>query len=542
VAGPDEPSDPLGELRSLLGAASFDAILDGLAEAVTIRDPNHQILYANRAAVRSMGFASLAELRSRPPQDIFADYVVLDERGRPLTMDDVPSVRLLAGQSAEPLVMWITHRGSGQQRWHLLKSAPLHDVSGARVAAVTIIEDITREKQAELRERFLADDRGARQQVAVAHRDPAKADLAAELERLRPRQVEPDRGIGQVVRTGESVLSQVTAEMLAAAPLDPEYRRLLGAVGMRSVLICPLRARGRTMGTMTLVNAESFRRFDERDRAFAEQLAVRAAVAFDNARLATERREIARTLQRSLLPDALPAIEGWSVAAMYRPGGAAEETEVGGDFYDFFRTDGGWVVLLGDVTGKGMEAAAMTALVRHGARFLARQLPDPGAIFAEIDEALRERGSLSLCTAVCARLQSDHAVIGVAGHPPPLVLRDDGRVRELRIPGAILGAWSGTTWTPRKVPLRTDETLIFYTDGVTDTPGRGGRFGLGRFRRFLVNQAGVAPGALVAALDEELGRFRADGPDDDIAVLTLRRSAVRAPPEAGNEAADTVGP
>jgi serine phosphatase RsbU (regulator of sigma subunit) len=313
-------------------------------------------------------------------------------------------------------------------------------------------------------------------------------------------------------------------------------------VGMRSVLICPLRARGRTMGTMTLVNAESFRRFDERDRAFAEQLAVRAAVAFDNARLATERREIARTLQRSLLPDALPAIEGWSVAAMYRPGGAAEETEVGGDFYDFFRTDGGWVVLLGDVTGKGMEAAAMTALVRHGARFLARQLPDPGAIFAEIDEALRERGSLSLCTAVCARLQSDHAVIGVAGHPPPLVLRDDGRVRELRIPGAILGAWSGTTWTPRKVPLRTDETLIFYTDGVTDTPGRGGRFGLGRFRRFLVNQAGVAPGALVAALDEELGRFRADGPDDDIAVLTLRRSAVRAPPEAGNEAADTVGP
>src|SRR5581483_12402731 len=109
-------------------------------------------------------------------------------------------------------------------------------------------------------------------------------------------------------------------------------------------------------------------RFDDDDREFAEHVATRAAIAVENARLATARRQTANTLQRSLLPDVVPQIEGWEVATLYRAARAAAEVEVGGDFYDFFRSADGWVVLLGDVTGKGIEAAALTSLARHGGR------------------------------------------------------------------------------------------------------------------------------------------------------------------------------
>jgi serine phosphatase RsbU (regulator of sigma subunit) len=276
---------------------------------------------------------------------------------------------------------------------------------------------------------------------------------------------------------------------------------------------------------MTLVYAESLRQFTDDDLEFVGEIAARAAVAVDNARLATERHEIAVTLQESLLPEAVPPIPGWQVAAMYRPGGAGEEMEVGGDFYDFFESRGGWIVLLGDVAGKGMQAAAMTALVRHGARFLAKHNPDPRRIFAELDQALRDRATLSLCTAVCARLEPGQASISAAGHPAPLVVRDDGRLREVAVAGDILGAWSGGLWHIRRAAIAADETLILYTDGVTDAPGSTDRYGLPRLRRFLSEQGGLPPAELVRRLEAELDAFGVEGQRDDMAILALRPAA-----------------
>ncbi len=148
----------LDELEERLrrGSPGFAEIFDVLAEAVTIRDRNDHIIYANRAACEHMGFESLEELQRRPPRAIMDEYLVTDEHGAELSMNDVPSVRLLSGASATSLVMRTIHRETGRLRWNLLKSAPLHDASGERIAAVTIIEDVTLEKQAELRERFLA--------------------------------------------------------------------------------------------------------------------------------------------------------------------------------------------------------------------------------------------------------------------------------------------------------------------------------------------------------------------------------------------------
>jgi serine phosphatase RsbU (regulator of sigma subunit) len=314
--------------------------------------------------------------------------------------------------------------------------------------------------------------------------------------------------------------------MLAAGAVNDEHLALLREVGFRSVLLVPLRARGRSLGVMTLVNAESLRRFDESDRQFAEDVATRAAVAVENARLATARRQTAQTLQRNLLPEVVPEVEGWEIAALYRSADAADEVEVGGDFYDFLPVDGGWIALIGDVTGKGVEAATMTSLVRHGARFLSRYERSPSRILAGLNEALQERPGLWLCTALCVRLEASRVVICSAGHPPPLIVRDDGRVREIGGAGPILGAWTGQVSTDRAVAISPDETLLLYTDGVIDTRGETGRFGSARLRRLLAEHAGAAPRELLAILEHKLGSFAATQQADDTAAVALRATPV----------------
>jgi serine phosphatase RsbU (regulator of sigma subunit) len=371
----------------------------------------------------------------------------------------------------------------------------------------------------------------------VAHPDPAKLALAEQLRRYEPDPPNPDVGLGRVIRTGESELySDISDEMITRGAQDAEHLRLLRAVGFRSAVVVPLRTRGRTFGVLTLVTAESRRRFDEGDREFAQQVADRAAIAVDNARLATARRDIAETLQRSLLPDAVPAIPGWEVATMYRAASASDEVEVGGDFYDFFPTEEGWIVLLGDVTGRGVEAAAMTSLVRHGARFMAKQEHLPSSILARLDEALREQSGLSLCSALCVRLCDDGFVMSSAGHPPPLVVRDDGRIREIGGSGPILGGWDDSSWEDREVRVGPDETLLMYTDGVTDTRGEAERFGAVRLRRLLAQSAGAAPDQLLARLQAALDEFQTEGHADDTGAVALRPAAVDSPMPAAQEA------
>ncbi|HYB25710.1 MAG TPA: SpoIIE family protein phosphatase [Solirubrobacteraceae bacterium] len=569
-----ERTQLLGELEAQLRGArpGFAEILDVLAEAVTIRDPHNHILYANRAALRQMGFASLEDMQRQPPQAIFADYLVHGEDGREVTMEQIPSVRLLAGQDADPLVIRTIHRTTGELRWELLKAAPIHDEEDRTMASVMIIEDITRERNTELRDRFMArasetlmssidheetlrnvawlavpeiadwctvelvDERGSRQQLVVAHRDPAKRELAERLRQFQPERLDPERGVGKVLRTGTSVLyQQIPDEALVQAAVNEEHLALLRAVGFRSVLLAPLKARGRAFGVMTLVNAESMRRFDEDDREFAEQVAARAAVAVDNARLATGRRQTASTLQQSLLPDVVPPIDGWRVATLYRSARVADEVEVGGDFYDFYVSGDDWIVLLGDVTGKGVEAATLTSLVRHGARFLSRYERSPSRILAGLNDALREQSGLWLCTALCVRLEREQAVIASAGHPAPLVVRSDGRVREIGAAGPILGAWTAPGSVDRAVPIAPDETLFLYTDGVIDARGEHERFGVRRLKRVLCERAARPPEQLLASLEEELDGFQVGPPADDTAALALRpaprESAVGAGPE-----------
>ncbi len=566
--------EALGQLVARIGteSAALAEILDSLAEAVTIRSREGEIIYANPAAFGHMGFSSREALLRQGTQGILDEYVVTDERGEPVTVGDIPSIRLLAGESVEPMVIRTIRRSTGAVTWDVLKATLLHDERGEPVAAVTIIEDITSEKTAALREDFLTratetlmssldyqetlsnvawlavpeiadwcsvdliDHRGFRQQVVVAHRDPHKLQLAERLRAYDQDPPNPNQGVGRVIRTGISELyTDIPDELLVRGAVDEEHLALLREVGFRSAVVAPLRARGRTLGVLTLVNAESLRRFDETDREFLEQIAGRAAMAVDNARLATARREIAETLQHSLLPHAVPAIPGWEIATMYRPASAFDEVEVGGDFYDFFATPSGWLVLLGDVTGRGVDAASMTSLVRHGARFLAKREHAPSRILAELDAELRDQPGLSLCSALCVRLEAGRLVLSSAGHPAPLLVRDDGRIREIGGSGPLLGGWEGSEWEDRSLEVSPEETLLMYTDGVTDTRGETGRFGGERLRRLLSEHAGESPADLLSALEQELDRFQARGHADDTGAVALRPSRVEALVTAGGD-------
>ena len=235
------------------------------------------------------------------------------------------------------------------------------------------------------------------------------------------------------MRTGQAELyPEIPDEMLREGAVDEEHYRALIEIGMRSVIIVPMTTRGRTIGALTFVSGNSGRRFDEQDVELAQELARRCATAIDNARLYTERSYIARTLQQSLLPVELPDIPGVEAAARFRPTG--EGNEVGGDFYDMFETGNrGWAVVMGDVCGKGPDAAAVTALARYTLRAAAMRERLPSRSLAVLNEALlRQRDDRRFCTVAYAyieKLDARRAGRGLLRRPPAPPAAARGRQR-----------------------------------------------------------------------------------------------------------------
>jgi PAS domain S-box-containing protein len=567
-----DPAQNAGQLveqlrRALAGSEErLGLILDSLGEAITIRGRDDRLIYANRAALDRLGLETVQQLREADPQELMRAYETTGEHGEPIVLGDLPSVRVLRGEQPEPLLLRAVDRGSGEERWSLLKTTPVRDVDGTVEAAVTIIEDVTESRRAAMRMEFLtraadvlassldyqqtlrnvaglavpqlADwcavdlftEEGAREPVAIAHIDPAKIRTAERLRAFEPKVLNPDQGLGLVLRTGESQLyTDIPDELLVAAAIDDEHLRLLREVGMRSVLIVPLSIRDRTIGALTMVSAESGRTFDSSDVEFAGQIAARAALAVESARLYSERSAIALTLQSSLLPDAIPEVPGWEVAALYRPAG--HDSEVGGDFYDLWQAGEEWLMMIGDVTGKGVGAATLTSLVRHTARAASEFDSCPAQILQRVDAALRKRPTASLCTALCLRTSPHATAVAAGGHPLPLLIGEDGIV-DVGEHGTMLGALKRTRWPERAVAVRPGETLVAFTDGVTDTIGADGeRFGSERLRQTLAGLGDATPSALCDGLAAALEEFQVGAQADDTAIVIMRFIGARAAQE-----------
>ncbi|HKP20435.1 MAG TPA: SpoIIE family protein phosphatase [Thermoleophilaceae bacterium] len=542
----------------------LEAILRGVADAVTAQAPDGSLLFANDAAARSLGFESPQELMDAPVTTIMDRFEVVDERGDSYPLEALPGRRALAGEDNAETVVRFRVRDTGAERWSAVKATPIRDHDGNVVMAINVIEDITTHKRAELGQRFLArsadvlassldpdqllaeianlavpeladwcsvevlTDSGMLERKALAHVDPENRQRALDLARRYPPNPDAPQGVYQVVRTGQPELyPDIPDEMIRAAAVDDEHYEEIVAIGMRSAIVVPMTTRGRTLGALTWVNGRSGRRFDEQDVELAQELARRCATAIDNARLYSDRAYIARTLQQSLLPVELPEIPGIETAARFRPTG--EGNEVGGDFYDVFETGArGWAVVMGDVCGKGPDAAAITALARYTLRAAAMRERLPSRSLQVLNEAmLRQRDDRRFCTVAYAYLEKldrgARAGISTGGHPLPLVLRADGSVEPVGAPGTLLGVVPDPNLDDYAVTLEPGDSLVFYTDGVIESrAGSDGVLDERRLAELVATCAGRDPDAIAARIEDAAVMSQNGRPKDDIAVLVLR--------------------
>jgi serine phosphatase RsbU (regulator of sigma subunit) len=369
---------------------------------------------------------------------------------------------------------------------------------------------------------------------------PGAEEIAARLLERGPRlqeQVASDANRGRQ----EPLLFELRSEEdLREFASDDEDLAFLRSLGIRSGVSVELRARGRPTGVLTISVGPSGRSFDEGDVHFVTILAGRVALALDNAGLFSdlerserERAEIAETLQRGLLPPPLPHIPGWSVAATYRPAGA--ENEIGGDFYDAFRIAGGWMVVIGDVTGRGAKAAAVTAHARYALRTAAALTGDPVIALRTLNRELLARRGTDLCSVAAMAVSEDPAEpvrLAVAGHPPPLLVETE-EICEVGSPGPVLGAFEGESWDLDATTVAHGQQIVLVTDGVTEAVGDDDRFGEERLRAQL---SGVSSPAIAAQrIEGALHDFAGGTLEDDAAIIAIAPATVVVEPAPEGE-------
>jgi PAS domain S-box-containing protein len=363
--------------------------------------------------------------------------------------------------------------------------------------------------------------------MAAAHADPRCRQLVEELIEQYP----PDPGGAHpaviAMQSGRSeIAAAMSDEFLRATTRDERHYQIVKELGFSSYMCAPLAARGRTIGTLTLVSAGSGRRFGDADLALAEELAQRAALVVDNARLFSERTRVARSLQAALLPPSLPHVPGLRLAARYLAAGKGNE--VGGDFYDLFSIGrGAWVAAVGDVSGTGPEAAAVTGLVRHALHASAQQSRDPAVMLQTANAVLCEdqRSWERFCSACCAIIRPGELVrvtLASAGHPPALILRASGKVDELVCGGVVLGAQITPAMQTRRCVLKNGDRLILYTDGLIEARNAKREFfGEGELAKALAACDGMGAEEVAGRLLQAVEDFAGGRLSDDLALLVI---------------------
>ena len=557
------------ELRGAVAAArrageEVNTILGGVADAVTAQAPDGTLVYANEATVRMVGMDSVQELLAAPPGEVAARFEMTGDDGGALDVDRLPGRRALRGEHPEPLVVRSRMAGTREWRWTRVKATPVLEPDGSVRLAINVVEDITELKRSEQGQRFLAEAGrvlagsldyqetlaavarlavpdiadwcavdaivdGELKRVATAHADPRKVEEVLQVAERYPPDPTAETGLYGVLRSGRSeTWGQISDEMLQAAARDEGHLALLRSIGMTSAMLVPMLTHGTVVGVITFVSAETGHAFDGADLAIAESLASRAATAIENSRLYAARSAIARTLQASLLPPALPDVPGFELAAHYHS--ASEGTEVGGDFYDVFNTaEDQWYAVVGDVCGKGAEAAAVTAMARYTIRAAAVRRRSPAGILRLLSEAMLREDSPDLvgrfCTIACLHLDLSRAparaTVACGGHPLPALLRADGTVEELGAPGTLIGLVERPELHDRTGELHAGDTVVLYTDGLTEAGAPARIWDDEDLARVLHGAAGGSPQQVVDhAVREALGVQPA--PRDDIAVVALR--------------------
>jgi serine phosphatase RsbU (regulator of sigma subunit) len=371
---------------------------------------------------------------------------------------------------------------------------------------------------------------GVIERMAAQSRGSEVADVMVRLRRDAPIDPHGPHPVAEVIRTGETkYLDQLSdAQIDEIAPRENE-RKTLRRYRFRSCVVLPLGARGAVLGALTLWIMRPAKAFDETARRTAQRLADRAGLALDNARLHEQQSHIAAVLQHSLLPRSLPQITGFEASSRFLAAG--EAYEVGGDFYDVFPSGSRtWSAVIGDVCGKGPEAASLTALARYTVRTASSPDRSPSDVLRALHDSINsERDDFRFCTAALARIQAPangngeaRVTVALGGHPLPIILRQNGQVQSIGEPGTILGVLPSPTLADVEDTLGVGDSLILYTDGVLDIANRAKRGDPDWFK----DQVAVSTGKSADEIAERLAKAAIErhGSElrDDIAILVLR--------------------
>lgn len=378
-------------------------------------------------------------------------------------------------------------------------------------------------------------DGGTVSALEVADRDPRREETVRRIAQRWPAHLNQSSGLGAVARTGRHLYADdITPEQLESFASDHEHAAALVNIGFRSFIAVPMRAHDRIVGLITLATAGP-RRLTEDDVTLANELATRAGQAVLNAELFRDRSQVAATLQASLLPPATPIVPGLEVATRFFAVGAG--IDVGGDFYDVFRmgtaheSQDRWAVVIGDVRGKGTEAASISGAARHAIRATALHESSPATILRRLNELLlatAEEGELEprFCTAVVAivepRESGARIVLAVGGHPPPMVLRADGRTEVIEVPGTLIGVLPEPILTDAVVELRAGDSFVLYTDGVTERHEGRRFFDEDGLAAVLSRCTGFTASVLAERIETASRAYLEDAPRDDLAVVVVR--------------------
>jgi serine phosphatase RsbU (regulator of sigma subunit) len=363
--------------------------------------------------------------------------------------------------------------------------------------------------------------------VAMVHPDDDNARILVHISDPGPISLEDDQIQARVARTEKpEIIDSISDEMLQEAEdrVGKELIDVLRRLDLNSVACVPISLGPRLIGTLTLARSFPDPELDTDDVDLLEVVADRAAAALENASLYQQQKEIAETLQAVITPNALPSVPGFDVAARYRP--VSMVGQVGGDFYDVFPTsDGRTAVLLGDIAGKGVEAAAVVGLARYTLRSTIALDPAPATVIARVNESLLEEERM--CTLAYLILE-DHGdgfkvTVTLAGHPPPILITADGGMERLGTPCPPVGVLSEVEPIEEERWLQPGDVVVLYTDGYVLS-------GLNPPDSVELALSTCDAGGAAQLLDGMLEVLVADlspaGARDDIALLALRANSL----------------
>ena len=535
------------------------------------RLPDNPLVFVNPAFERSTGY-SREEAQGRNCRFL---------QGPDTNPADVQRIREAIEAEQHITITLLNYRKDGTAFWNELSLSPVYDAAGGLTHYVGIQADVTARVHIEQeRERHLVAERAARsqaeraqrrlallaeatsmlaatldvdesldrltslvvplmadwctvhllspegpvQRVAARHRDEAKLPLLRRIEELQPAGLSADSYTAKVLAGGPPVMVEVEEQMLVRGVDDPELQEAYRQIGLRSAIVVPLRARQQVLGALSLFTDGSGRSFDEDDVSMAADLARRAALTVDNARLYSREHEVAEQLQRSLLPQ-LPVIDGLDRAARYLPGSTA--AQVGGDWYDLFCLPDGTVGLaVGDVMGHDMTAAAAMGQLRSVLQSYAWQGSEPAVVLDRLDQLVQGLDMAQLATCLYGRLDPPRdggrgrLRLANAGHLPPALRGPDGSVRLIGTEASLLvGAALGIERDEVEEVVEGDSVVVLYTDGLVEHRGRPIDDGLQALSAAL---ASAPDGDADAICDHLLGELAYGDLDDDVALLVVR--------------------